>query len=79
MLDPASVNSRSNTDSLDILYVLQRMELSASERMALVHRIVANWDRSTVGSVGRYSADRVLETHYDNGYRRPGMPLRVTS
>lgn len=79
MLDPAAILSRSNSDALDILYVLGRMELSSPERMALVQRIVSNWDSSTLGSVGRYSADRVLDTHYANGYRRPGMPLRVTS
>lgn len=78
MLDPSTVESRSNSDALDILYVLGRMELSSPERMALVQRIVSNWDANTRGSVGRYLADRVLDTHYANGYRRPEMPLRTS-
>lgn len=77
MLSPDQVDSRSNSDGLNVRYVLDRMELSASERMTLILRIAEGWDMATQGSVGRYGADRVLDTHHDNGWRKPEMPLRT--
>jgi hypothetical protein len=76
-LDSASVESRSNSDLTCIGMVMDNFSLSSSERMALILRIAQGWDRATEGSTGRYGANRVLPTHWDNGIRREGEPLRT--
>lgn len=60
-LDPTAVTSRSNSDLLAIKMTAENTALSAEERMVLIARTVAAWDKATTGSTGRYGAEKITE------------------
>ena len=70
-ISPSQVVSRSNSDLSSVISAAQNTDLRPEERMALILRTAQEWDRATAGSTGRVSAERIHETHYPFGVRRP--------